>query len=201
MSRSSPPSSQGFTLLEMAVALLMLALLLGSLIMPLAARREAQYWQAATQGLAEIQATLIGYAVLHGHLPCPDASGDGVAADFCATPPAQEGLLPFKSLGLDNGYDPWGARWRYRADAAFADALSPITLSTDFSAARLKVVNLQEEVLNTDKEYAIAIIYSLGPNGRADGRNALFAASEARYQSGPPTPPLGADVCPAITKS
>ncbi|MDR0735877.1 MAG: prepilin-type N-terminal cleavage/methylation domain-containing protein [Zoogloeaceae bacterium] len=181
-----PP--QGFTLLEMAVVLLILALLLGGLILPLAAQREARQWRAAAQELAEIQAALLGYAVLHGHLPCPDVSGDGVAADSCVAPSAHENLLPFKSLGLNDGNDPWGARWRYRADAAFANALSPIALSTGFSSARLKVVNLQGEMLNTDKECAIAIIYSLGPNGKADGRNALFAASDARYQSGPPTP-------------
>ncbi|MDR2625505.1 MAG: prepilin-type N-terminal cleavage/methylation domain-containing protein [Zoogloeaceae bacterium] len=179
---------RGFTLLELSVVLLILALLLGSLILPLSAQHEARQWRAAAEGLSEIQSALLGYAILHGHLPCPDASGDGVAADSCAAPPAQEGLLPFKSLGMHDGRDPWGARWRYRADASFTDALAPIALSTKFSAAQLKVVNLQDEVLNTDKEYAIAIIYSLGPNGRADGRNALFAANNASYQSGPPTP-------------
>jgi prepilin-type N-terminal cleavage/methylation domain-containing protein len=181
-----PP--RGFTLLELAVVLLILALLLGSLILPLAAQREVRQWRAAEQGLAEIQSALLGYAILHGHLPCPDTEGNGVAADSCAAPPAHESLLPFKSLGLNDGNDPWGARWRYRVDAAFADALAPITLSTDFSAARLKVVNLQDELLNTDKECALAIVYSLGSNGRADGRNALFSAIDAQYQSGTPTP-------------
>ncbi|MDR0674591.1 MAG: prepilin-type N-terminal cleavage/methylation domain-containing protein [Zoogloeaceae bacterium] len=181
-------SPRGFTLLELAVVLLILALLLGGLILPLAAQREARQWRAAQQGLAEIQAALLGYAVLYGHLPCPDAIGDGVAADSCAAPPAHETLLPFKSLGLNDGNDPWGARWRYRVDAAFASAENPVALSTGFSAARLKVVNLQDETLNTDKEYAIAIVHGFGPNGKADGQNALFSASDARYQSGPPTP-------------
>ncbi|MDR1888305.1 MAG: prepilin-type N-terminal cleavage/methylation domain-containing protein [Zoogloeaceae bacterium] len=189
------PRNQGFSLLELAIALFILSLLLGGLIMPLAAQQQARQWRAAEHGLADIHAALLGYAVLHGHLPCPDwetgehLPGYGVAIDHCVTPPAGEGFLPFKSLGLENGRDPWGNRWRYRVDRKFASAAAPIALDTDFSGEdRLKIVNLQNTALTTDSERPVALIYSTGPNGRPDGENASFEAMNGRYQSGPPTP-------------
>jgi prepilin-type N-terminal cleavage/methylation domain-containing protein len=192
---SSGSASSGFTLLEMAVVLLILALLLGSLILPLAAQREIRQWQTATTALVNLQSVLLGYAALHGHLPCPDLTNDssqaayGVALDNCATAPVGEGFLPFKSLGLENGLDPWGRRWRYRVDRKFASASAPITLETDFSGTdRLSILNLQGEKLTTNEERPVVILYSLGSNGRADGDNAYFEASDGRYQSGPPTP-------------
>ncbi|MDR2366108.1 MAG: prepilin-type N-terminal cleavage/methylation domain-containing protein [Zoogloeaceae bacterium] len=198
MRLNAPPSGNapsGFTLLELALVLFILALLLGSIILPLAAQREIRQWQEATNALTNIQSALLGYAALHDHLPCPDMTDDssrpayGVAPDDCAAAPAGEGFLPFKSLGLENGLDPWGRRWRYRVDRKFADASAPITLETDFSGAdRLLVLNLQGEKLTTSEERPVAILYSLGANGKADGDNAYFEASDGRYQSGTPTP-------------
>jgi type II secretory pathway pseudopilin PulG len=192
---SSASASAGFTLLELALALFIFALLLGSLILPLAAQREIRQWRAATEALADIQSALLGYAALHGHLPCPDAMAEssrpahGIAPDTCTAAPVGEGFLPFKSLGLENGLDPWGRRWRYRVDRKFASASAPITLETDFSGAdRLFIVNLQGEKLTTDEERPVVIIYSLGANGKADGDNARFEANDGRYQSGTPTP-------------
>jgi prepilin-type N-terminal cleavage/methylation domain-containing protein len=190
----SLPCHAGFSLLELAIVLFILSLLLGGPIMPLSAQREARQWRMAEHGLADIHAALLGYAILHGHLPCPDwesssqQPGYGVAVDHCATL-ASEGFLPFKSLGLENGLDPWGHRWRYRVDRQFANAAAPIAIDTDFSGEdRLKIVNLQNEDLTTNAERPVVIIYSVGPNGRADGENASFEAGGGRYQSGPPTP-------------
>ena len=190
-----PPHHKGFSLLELTIVLFILSLLLGGLIMPLAAQHQAQQWRAAERELADIHAALLGYAVLHGHLPCPDWETDvshpsyGVAALHCATSPASEGFLPFKSLGLENGRDTWGNRFRYRVDRNFANAAAPITLGTNFSSEdHLKIVNLQNESLTTEGERPVAIIYSTGANGKADGENASFEASHGLYQSGTPTP-------------
>jgi prepilin-type N-terminal cleavage/methylation domain-containing protein len=189
-----PPCHAGFSLLELAIVLFILSLLLGGLIMPLSAQREARQWRMAEHGLADLHAALLGYAILHGHLPCPDWESDerqpgyGVAAQHCATSPNKEGFLPHKSLGLENGLDPWGHRWRYRVDRQFANAAAPIAIDTDFSEDRLKIKNLQNEDLTTDTERPVVIIYSVGPNGKPDGENASFEAKQGRYQSGPPTP-------------
>ncbi|GHT96466.1 hypothetical protein AGMMS49545_21500 [Betaproteobacteria bacterium] len=189
------PNTRGFSLLELAIVLFILSLTLGGLIMPLAAQHEARQWRAAEHELADIHAALLGYTVLHGHLPCPDWESDasktgyGVAVEQCTTAATGEGFLPFKSLGLENGRDPWGNRFRYRVDRKFADAAAPIALNTDFSSEdHLKIVNLQNEALTTEGERPVALVYSIGKNGKPDGDNASFETANGRYQSDAPTP-------------
>jgi prepilin-type N-terminal cleavage/methylation domain-containing protein len=187
------PVSHGFTLIELAVVMVILGLLLGGLMLPLSAQREIQQRHAADAALRDIRESLLGYAAIHGHLPCPDtdanpaASGYGEAENHCAGGTLQEGFLPFKSLGLTER-DPWGQRWRYRVDRHFANALAPITLATDFGNDSLKILNHAGLPLTTDDERPVAVFYSLGPNTRADGGNADFEAVNGRYQSGAPAP-------------
>ncbi|MCL2021374.1 MAG: type II secretion system GspH family protein [Betaproteobacteria bacterium] len=169
----------GFTLLELAIVLFVLTLLVGRFALPLAAQREARQVKQAEAEMLEIRAALLGYAVLYGHLPCPDVSGDGEAGANCAT--GGEGGLPYKTLGLARGNDPWGKNWRYRVDRNFAN--SPIRFDTTF-ADSLQINNLYGDKLSTDEERPVFILLSAGPNGRLDGDN---ATTSNRYQSGAPT--------------
>ena len=184
-------SQRGFSLTELAVVMIILALLVGGLIFPLSAQREVQQLRQAETGLTEIREALLGFAAIHGHLPCPDTDTDpttagyGVAESTCS-PPTQEGFLPFKSLGLLEK-DPWGQRWRYRVDRNFAASTSPVTLTTSFGADNLLVKNEAGDSLTTTLERPVAIFYSLGPNQRADGGNASFEASNGIYQANPPS--------------
>ncbi|MDR2637491.1 MAG: type II secretion system GspH family protein [Zoogloeaceae bacterium] len=173
---------RGFTLLELAIVLFILTLLVGRFALPLAGQREVQKWRQAEAEMAEIRAALLGYAALHGYLPCPDTGGDGLAAAGCASS-GVEGRLPFKTLGLMRGSDPWGQSWRYRVDRRFADPAAPIALDTLFADA-LQVFNLQGEKLTTDDERPVFILVSPGANAHPDGDNAVAGD---RYQSGPPT--------------
>jgi prepilin-type N-terminal cleavage/methylation domain-containing protein len=174
------PDRSGFTLLEMTVVLVILALLLGRFALPLAGQREARQWRQAETEMVGIRAALLGYAALHGHLPCPDSSGDGIASTSCTA----EGHLPFKTLGLAQGRDPWGQEWRYRVDRNFTNPAAPIALNTGF-ADDLQIFNLQNEKLTTEDERPVVIFFSLGANARPDGDNAL---TSNRYQSAPPAP-------------
>ncbi len=182
---------QGFSLLELAIALVILSLLSGSLILPLMAQRDVGRLRQAQEQLALIHEALLGYASLHGHLPCPDTNTDsthatyGMAASDCATT-TREGYLPFRSLGLAEP-DPWGQRWRYRVDAHFARTSQPIGLDTDFGADQLELVNHKGEPLSTTVERPVAILFSMGPNGRADGENLSYEAAGGRYESDLPT--------------
>lgn len=182
----------GFTLAELALVMIILALLFGSLALPLSAQREVQKLRQAESGLLDIREALLGHAAIHGYLPCPDtdtdpaAAGYGVAESSCSSA-TQEGYLPFKSLGLQET-DPWGQRWRYRVDALFANGAVPISLGTGFSGSdALLVKNHAGEALTTSVERPVALFYSLGPNGQADGQNLSYEASNGLYQAGPPT--------------
>lgn len=61
----------GFTLIEMALALIILALALGGLMAPLGLQQEARARQQATQALSDVREALLGFAVSNGRLPCP----------------------------------------------------------------------------------------------------------------------------------
>lgn len=174
------------------MALVILGLLLTGLLLPLSAQRDIQRHRETEAALREIREALLGYAALRGVLPCPDidtdseSGGYGEAEAACVSA-AREGFLPFKTLGLME-YDPWGERWRYRVDQGFSNPAVPIRLSTPFGEA-MKIVNDRGESLTAStEEPPVALFFSLGPNARPDGQNAVFEAKNGLYQANPPQP-------------
>jgi prepilin-type N-terminal cleavage/methylation domain-containing protein len=123
MTRSQRPRTQGFTLIEMAVVIAVVALLLGSILIPLATQVEERRFGETRRILDEAREALIGFAIANGRLPCPasptsngiESPAGGTAA--CDNP--HDGFLPAATLGIfpvdANGFavDPWGNRIRY----------------------------------------------------------------------------------------
>ncbi|MDR2165824.1 MAG: type II secretion system GspH family protein [Zoogloeaceae bacterium] len=185
------PRVTGFSLVELAVVMVILGLLLGGMLLPLSAQHDIQRFRAAEAALREIREALLGYAAVHGRLPCPDmaanpaTSGYGEAEASCAGA-TQEGFLPFKTLGLAE-HDPWGQRWRYRVDTHFASA-TPIRLVTTFGDALGIVNNRGESLTASSEEPPVALFFSTGPNARPDGQNASFETTGGLYQADPPQP-------------
>ena len=62
---------QGFTLTEIAVVMIIVALLLGGMLMPLSAQQDSRYRADTDTALNDIREALIGFAVVNGRLPCP----------------------------------------------------------------------------------------------------------------------------------
>jgi prepilin-type N-terminal cleavage/methylation domain-containing protein len=96
---------EGFTLLELAVALLLMGLLFGSLFLPLQQQLESRRTEATAQLLRQAREALLGYAAANGYFPCPaDAAGGGrepAASDHTTgSCPAYFGWLPGAALGL-----------------------------------------------------------------------------------------------------
>lgn len=115
--------ADGFTLVELAVVIAIVALLLGALLTPLATQHQLRKNKEAERELREIKEALIGFAVTNGRLPCPDtdASPDGIEnPPPPGVPPctAEEGLLPWQTLGVA-ATDPWGRIYRYRVSPEF----------------------------------------------------------------------------------
>ncbi len=137
-----PPSSKpprhktGFTLVELAIVLVIVALLASGLLVGIAAQRNAAETIDAQRQLENIRETLTGFALTHGRLPCPAlpnlASSDANAGvENCAQP---HGVLPWVTLGLPE-VDPWGRRFTYYAHGSFtaavpSGALASFTLDT-----------------------------------------------------------------------
>lgn len=129
--------SRGFTLVEMAVVLVIVALLIAGVMIPLSAQQDIRARQEADRTLAEVREALLGYAASNApagtrpYLPCPDTNDDGVE-DRSATPgpcSAQEGRVPWVTLGLAR-LDPWNNRYRYRVSATFSNSAAGFTLTS-----------------------------------------------------------------------
>ena len=112
----------GFTLVELAIVIAIVGFLLGAFLAPLRAQLDAARVRETERMLDEIREALIGYAIIHGALPCPDVVSDGIdgAAPAACTATALAGILPFQALGVANA-DAWGRRFRYRITQEFSN--------------------------------------------------------------------------------
>jgi prepilin-type N-terminal cleavage/methylation domain-containing protein len=125
---------QGFTLIEVAIVLIVLTILLGYTMAMVPAQQELKQYRQADVEMDKIIDALYAYAQTKGHLPCPaaDASNGLECRDNNATDgdcdvssPAVGscdvwfGYVPGKALGLNGRYrdnllrDPWGQAYRY----------------------------------------------------------------------------------------
>jgi prepilin-type N-terminal cleavage/methylation domain-containing protein len=141
--------SRGFTLTELAVVLVLVALLMGGLLVPLSAQYELEHRRTTTQELANIKEALLGFAIQHGRLPCPadgslpsGTAGAGIeaaapssgclctggvasnAGAACTINTTVGGVLPWATLGL-NETDAWGNRYTYAVTASYARTGKP----------------------------------------------------------------------------
>ena len=112
-------TQQGFTLLEMAVVLVVLGLLLGGILMPLSTQMEKKDRDDTQKVLQDIHDALVGYAMANGRLPCPDTNGDGII-DMGASCSNVQGTIPWVDLGVGKE-DAWGQPFTYRVTGSFAD--------------------------------------------------------------------------------
>jgi len=127
---------QGFTLVELAIVLIIVALLTGGLLLGVSAQRNAAENIDAQRQLDNIREALLGFAISRGRLPCPALpnlpNGNAAAGIENCTQP--HGVLPWATLGLPET-DPWGNRFTYYASSAFTatvptGALASFTLDT-----------------------------------------------------------------------
>ncbi|MCK6413159.1 MAG: prepilin-type N-terminal cleavage/methylation domain-containing protein [Azonexus sp.] len=109
----------GFSLIELAIALVVIALLLGALLPLQGARREIAARQEAQQLLEQVRDSLLGFTLAHGRLPCPAAPG-GDGREDCGR---EHGILPWSTLALP-ARDPWGQSLSYYADPRFTHPVS-----------------------------------------------------------------------------
>jgi prepilin-type N-terminal cleavage/methylation domain-containing protein len=125
----------GFSLIEMAVVLVIVGLLVTGLLLPLSAQIDQRNYNETQRELSEMRDALIGFALssaaLDGnpHLPCPDTNGDGFedrAAGLCVN---VAGGIPWATLGLGR-LDRWGNPYIYRVTQGFANSTQGFNLGT-----------------------------------------------------------------------
>jgi len=181
-STPSPERSRGFTLVEIAIAIFIITILLGSILVPLTTQVEQRQVSETQKMLEDIKEALIGHAIAKGYLPCPDrittggggandTANDGVedhtgTACFSTT---QTGNVPWVTLGLGTT-DPWGNRFRYRVDPDFAHhtTLFGFATSADLCVGPNQpacATPLPTRFTAPGPDGAVAVIISHGKNG------------------------------------
>lgn len=126
----------GFSLVEMAIVLVIVGLLLGGMLMPLSAQMDQRRNSETQKALDEINQALIGFAVANGRLPCPAtatiASGtanagieacNGGTYGNCTQCAAAAGTLPWATLGVSET-DAWGWHFSYRVSDFFSQGIA-----------------------------------------------------------------------------
>jgi prepilin-type N-terminal cleavage/methylation domain-containing protein len=176
--------SRGFSLIEMAIVLVILGLVLGAVLSTVGIQRE-QLARSETERVLEVaKKSLLGFAQANGRLPCPATAAsngleDPLGGGVCT---AQLGFLPAATLGIQpvnsNGVaiDAWNNPIQYAVTqtnaggAASADFTTSGDLSTIGIAGGLnpdlKVcsasTNCSATVYLADN--AVAVIFSTGKN-------------------------------------
>lgn len=158
--------AQGFSLLEMALALVILSLMMGWLMTPLRVQYGLQKYQQTEQRLIQAQQALLGHAIVYHYLPCPDTDEppdgwENVLANQSCT--SDEGVLPWAQLGIV-AFDAWGRFFRYRADSTFTHHSQWFSISAAESASNIQV-SVEAGAVTSIPSRPVAIILSHGENG------------------------------------
>lgn len=105
--------SRGFTLVEVAIVLVVVSLLLGSILGPLSTQSNQKRVKETQALLQTVHDALLGFATIHGYLPCPaSAASSGLdLRDDGSSDPSRDcnnehGLVPSSTLGLNGQVDP-----------------------------------------------------------------------------------------------
>lgn len=211
-------ADKGFSLVELAVVLVIVGLLASGLMLSLGTQRESATTQEAQRQLETIREAVIGFALANGRLPCPALStlantDSNAGRENCTL---QHGVVPWATLGLTES-DPWGNRFTYYAHSLFtatvpAGALASFTLDTQGNAAIKDATGAGYDTASA----LPAVILSHGarpsgawlPNGSqivgASGDEAENANANTTFVAHTPTPTFDDQliwIVPAILKS
>jgi len=120
----------GFTLIEIAIVLLIVTILLGYTVALFPRQQELKQYRAVDLEMDEVIAAIVGFAQVNGRLPCPaipNSAGieDGGGAADCNN---FGGFVPVNTLGITGRLnadslllDPWGNPYRYYVSTSDID--------------------------------------------------------------------------------
>ncbi len=155
---------KGFSLIEMAVVLVIVGLLVGGLIVQLETQIDYSYIKETEKTLVQVKEALLGYVVINGLLPYPASNSDLGTEDLGMA--GNIGYLPWAALGVGKE-DAWGRPFRYRCNQDYATSLILTTVLTNNTNDL--TIKLRNNAMLANN--AIAIVFSEGKNGSPDADN------------------------------
>lgn len=183
----------GFTLIEVMLAMLIMTMLAATLAIPLAAQLQLRRAEQTRRQLDEARDALLGFATVHGRLPCPAtlasrglesfAPGGGAADGACET--FHAGYLPAAALGLSpldaEGFarDAWGGpgnRIRYAVfgGASVNGVANPLTRTHGMQSATLAGLGAAPHYLYICREGTLVAGGTCGAAANQVTRRAAF---------------------------
>ena len=154
-------AASGFSLVELAVVMTIVALLVGGAMATLSSQAEQRNLEETRRRLDAAVEALLGYAIANRRLPCPAISGttgdealaSGTAATGGPCTTNFSGFLPARTIGLQpidaQGYavDAWNNRIRYAVaatlDTSAANCATPALPAPFTSTLNLKTNGLR----------------------------------------------------------
>ncbi len=165
---------RGFTLVEIAIVLLIVAILLGYSVALFPVQQELKQYRSVETEMDTIIEQLVAFAQVNGRLPCPDTSTDNVAPansidgnedriglNDCE---AFFGFLPGRTLGINGKYnaagtliDPWGSGYGYAISDIDTGAGTDRILVTANGIRAQGIANVQPDLFICDDSNALGV--------------------------------------------
>jgi len=200
----------GFSLIELAVVMAIVALLLGSALFTLSAQQDTRNFNETQSRIEQARELLLAFAIVNRRLPCPATAASNGTEAFtglnCTSNYA--GFLPARTLGYQHvdpagfALDAWGNRIRYAVSSltwSTAGSFTTAHISGDTTRqwslanlpADLAICSSTPAVVTatvcdagsnvTANGVVVAIVMSTGKNGTGGGGT---GANEARNLDG-----------------
>ncbi|MCZ6723815.1 MAG: type II secretion system protein [Gammaproteobacteria bacterium] len=172
-------SQSGFTLLEIAIVVLIISILLGYSVAFFPKQQELRKYQDADREMDKIIEAIVGFAQVNGRLPCPSlAASAGVASGGGLTDCLTfGGFVPSNTLGFQGRLnidsllaDPWGNPYRYYVSNADADGGGDSDFVTNGQMQEIGLVDIvdipngdlsSDGYIDLDGQYVICNVQSL----------------------------------------
>ena len=176
--------SKGFSLVELAVALAIIALLLAGALIPLSTQMDVRNVADTQRTMESIRDAITGFAQANGRLPCPangaiaaGTAGAGTELLSGASPNTTctnaFGAVPWATLGVPE-VDGWGRRFSYWVSPIFADGIGVGTFNNTFPSAQNPACTTPTPV-PTQSSFALCSQGSFTVNTRNESTHAATA--------------------------
>ncbi len=184
-STAKKKSIQGFTLIEMAMVMVIVGIVISIMMTVLPTIMKTGKIKEAQAKLTKFDYALQGYAIANSRLPFAASGTDGVE-----TPNTFVGYLPYVTLRLSEGKDVWGQTIRYAVHSSLTANVTPVVFCTNINAAisaaySAAIVHTRTDDATPISENQSYVLVSGGPKD-LDGANAYLDLFNGTATAGSP---------------